>query len=322
MNFRRVALLSSLCLALLPAVGCDKASPVAPAGTTLTISASPARLQSANGTSTITVVARRANGTPVNPGTEVRFDTDLGTITPVAETDSSGVATAVLRGDGRTGTAKVRATMGGVAEAVTIDLEVGAPAGTITLQPTPTTVDAGGGRITLLAIVRDSRGQALGGQGVNFTTDVGRLASGGAIVQTNANGQARDTLIVDEDDLAGNVSSITVTAQTAGADGALKTTSFEIRVQGERPDASFLFERGNTDREVFFTNTSEGGEGELTYSWNFGDGTSSNEANPEHTYAAAGQYTVRLTVTDENTQSDVATARITVPVGDSGGSGS
>lgn len=321
MNFRRTSLLSLLCLALLPAAGCDKASPVAPAGTTLTISASPTKLQSVNGTSTITVVARRANGTPVNPGTEVRFDTDLGTITPVAETDSSGVATAVFRGDGRIGTAKVRATVGGVAEAVTVDLEVGAPAATITLQPTPTTVDAGGGRINLLALVRDSRGQALGGQGVNFTTDVGRLASGGAIVNTNNNGQARDTLIIDEDDLAGNVSSITVTAQTAGAEGQLETATFEIRVQGERPDASFLYERGNTDREVFFTNTSEGGEGDLTYSWNFGDNTSSNEANPEHTYAAAGQYTVRLTVTDENGQSDVATARITVPVDDSGGSG-
>jgi hypothetical protein len=301
-------------------VGCDKASPVAPSGTTLTISASPARLQSANGTSTITVVARRANGTPVNPGTQVRFDTDLGTIDAVAETDRSGVATAILRGDGRIGTAKVRATMGGVAEAVTLDLEVGAPAKTITLQPNPTTVDAGGGRINLLALVRDSRGQALSGQGVNFTTDLGRLASGGAIIQTNNNGQARDTLIIDEGDLAGNVSSITVTAQTAGSDGALVESSFEIRVQGERPVASFLYERGDTDLEVFFTNTSEGGEGTLTYSWNFGDGGASTDPNPEHTYAAAGAYTVRLTVTDQNDQSDAATARITVPVTSSGGS--
>lgn len=320
MNFRRAALLSSLCLALIPVSGCDKASPVAPAGTTLTISASPARLQSANGTSTITVVARKANGTPVNPGTEVRFDTDLGTIDPVTETDSSGVATAILRGDGRIGTAKVRATMGGVAEAVTLDLEVGAPAKTITLQPSPTTVDTAGGRINLLALVRDSRGQALSGQGVNFTTDLGRLASGGAIVQTNGNGQARDTLILEEDDLTGNVSSITVTAQTASSDGALVEASFEIRVQGERPVASFLFERGDTDREVFFTNTSEGGQGNLTFTWDFGDNTSSNEANPEHTYAAAGSYTVRLTVLDENNQSDVATARITVPVTSPGGS--
>ena len=40
-------------------------------------------------------------------------------------------------------------------------------------------------------------------------------------------------------------------------------------------------------------------EGEpLTYAWDFGDGTTSTAANPTHTYAAAGSYTVRLTVSD------------------------
>ena len=41
-------------------------------------------------------------------------------------------------------------------------------------------------------------------------------------------------------------------------------------------------------------------EGEpLTYSWDFGDGSPlSTAANPVHTYTAAGQYTVRLTVSD------------------------
>ena len=37
----------------------------------------------------------------------------------------------------------------------------------------------------------------------------------------------------------------------------------------------------------------------LTYSWDFGDGSPlSTDANPVHTYTAAGQYTVRLTVSD------------------------
>lgn len=36
----------------------------------------------------------------------------------------------------------------------------------------------------------------------------------------------------------------------------------------------------------------------LSYSWNFGDNTSSGTANPIHTYTAGGSYTVRLTVSD------------------------
>ena len=36
----------------------------------------------------------------------------------------------------------------------------------------------------------------------------------------------------------------------------------------------------------------------LSYSWDFGDGTTSTAANPAHTYTTAGRYTVRLTVSD------------------------
>jgi glucose/arabinose dehydrogenase/PKD repeat protein len=36
----------------------------------------------------------------------------------------------------------------------------------------------------------------------------------------------------------------------------------------------------------------------MTYRWDFGDSTTSTQANPSHTYAAAGRYTVRLTTSD------------------------
>ncbi len=50
----------------------------------------------------------------------------------------------------------------------------------------------------------------------------------------------------------------------------------------------------------------------LTYSWNFGDGGTSSSANPQHTYAAAGTYTVTLTVTDISGLSGTATTKATV----------
>ncbi len=310
---KQVAGFVALLVLLVPALGCDKASPVAPEGTTLTISANPSSVQSANGTSTITVIARRANGTPVNPGTEVRFDTTLGTIDTVATTDSSGVARATLRGDGRLGKATVRASSG-VATAVTVDVEVGAPARTIVLQANPTTLSQTGGTVTLLALVRDSRGQALSGVGVNFQTEIGRLGSRGGLVFTNQRGEARDTLQVSETELSNNQTGFTVTAQTAGADGALMADDFRVQVQGDRPIASFSVRRGNTAREVQFINESSGG-GSLDYTWDFGDGTPvSHEENPTHIYAAEGNFTVRLTVVDLNDVSDVEIKQITVPV--------
>jgi glucose/arabinose dehydrogenase/PKD repeat protein len=36
----------------------------------------------------------------------------------------------------------------------------------------------------------------------------------------------------------------------------------------------------------------------VTYRWDFGDGTTSTQANPSHTYANSGRYTVRLTTSD------------------------
>ncbi len=48
---------------------------------------------------------------------------------------------------------------------------------------------------------------------------------------------------------------------------------------------------------VTFTNTSTGG---VTYNWDFGDGNTSTQRNPVHTYTTNGSFTVTLTVTNAN----------------------
>ncbi len=61
------------------------------------------------------------------------------------------------------------------------------------------------------------------------------------------------------------------------------------------------------------TGSSDPESGALTYSWDFGDATAfGSGATPSHTYAAAGDYTVTLTVTDPGleTDSDTAAANI------------
>lgn len=62
---------------------------------------------------------------------------------------------------------------------------------------------------------------------------------------------------------------------------------------------------------VAFTNTSSGDANyPNTYSWDFGDGNTSDQANPTHTYTEPGTYTVTLTAngpvdSDENQQVDL-----------------
>src|SRR3954462_13581117 len=107
MNYRVVAGLL-LVVSLLPVTGCDKATPVAPSGTVLTISANPTQI-ALDGSSTITVVGRKPDGNPLNPGTEIRLTAERGTTSSNVTVHTSGTATAILHADGRSGDVKVSA---------------------------------------------------------------------------------------------------------------------------------------------------------------------------------------------------------------------
>lgn len=60
---------------------------------------------------------------------------------------------------------------------------------------------------------------------------------------------------------------------------------------------------------VTFTNTSTEAE---TYAWDFGDGNTSTELNPTNTYAATGEYTVKLTATNSEKVTDIKSLNLTV----------
>ena len=58
-------------------------------------------------------------------------------------------------------------------------------------------------------------------------------------------------------------------------------------------------------------NTSSGGE---TFSWNFGDGTTSSEINPIHLYSTPGIYVIRLIAQDANTCNLIDSSSFTITV--------
>ena len=79
------------------------------------------------------------------------------------------------------------------------------------------------------------------------------------------------------------------------------------------PTVLFTFspESGFVNDIITFTNTSLDA---ISYSWDFGDGSSSTDQNPTHGYTAAGTFTITLTATgDGGTSTATKTIEITVP---------
>ncbi|SFW73060.1 PKD domain-containing protein [Amycolatopsis australiensis] len=106
---------------------------------------------------------------------------------------------------------------------------------------------------------------------------------------------------------------------TSADQAALGDPLEDLWVQGATPlsaTANASPTTGNAPLTVSFTGSATGGLAPYSYSWNFGDGSASSTAqNPSHTYNAAGNYTVTLTVTDSASPAHTATSSVAVTVG-------
>jgi subtilisin len=77
------------------------------------------------------------------------------------------------------------------------------------------------------------------------------------------------------------------------------------------PVASFIV--SCSDLTCTFTDTSTDSDGDiLTWAWSFGDGATSTAQNPTHMYTNGGEYTVSLTVTDDDNATGQSSETVTV----------
>ena len=95
---------------------------------------------------------------------------------------------------------------------------------------------------------------------------------------------------------AGNYTAVLTVSNAAGSNTATKSTYIKVAAATQKPVANFSsnITSGNSPLNVLFTDTSTGTP--TSWSWRFGDGTSSTAKNPVHKYSKAGKYTVSLTV--------------------------
>ena len=245
-------------------------------------------------------------GGGVAVGATVSFTSERGTLSANAvETDSDGIARntlSVSRDDVlrvTDGFFTVEALAVGADEGGTvsdsIDIEVGGFPADLGLTIAPGSIPQTGGVIQLSAWVTDAAGIPVEGVAVRFSPDVGTLASGTGVVNTDVSGVAVDTLNVTGANLSAvSGRSFRVRAEVGGGDVSDEAT---VLVEGSTPVAAFDFTINGND--VTFVNRTTGDQ-PIEYAWDFtNDGTTDSQSvSPTNEYPGPGNYDCKLTATN------------------------
>ena len=183
-----------------------------------------------------------------------------------------------------------------IAQRVTVDVQF--PAAKIMIaQPDPVSLDSDGdGMVDIVATITDSAGELKTDLTVN--AKVAGMGSVTPEATNNGDGTYTVTYTAASKMIGTDVATVTISAVALGtpmASVAISVIDEMAPIVMAMADASVVA----PEQVVTFDGSgSTDNVGIASYSWDFGDGNSSDMAKVPHTYAAPGTYTAMLTVTD------------------------
>jgi len=207
----------------------------------------------------------------------------------------------------------------------------------LTVAATPDTITQDGTSQSLVVVVaRDVGGRAVVNLPVRFDVmkggvivDYGVLSTKTGLTGTDGRAQVVYTAPTPPANSADlQTSTVSVLATPVGTNFAsVVPRAVEIRLvppgqilpPGTGPTSEFTYawagSQGAGVPVAFDASPSSSPAGLVSYVWDFGDGTAGSGVAVQHTFAVAGTYVVRLTVTDKKGQTAWSTQRITVAPG-------
>jgi PKD repeat protein len=211
-------------------------------------------------------------------------------------------------GDGATATGATSSHTYATAGTYTVTLVVTDPGAltssasrTITLapanQPPTAAFTAGGSGLTATVDASGSSDPEGGALGYAWDFGDGATATGATSSHTYAT--------------AGTYS-VALTVTDPGGLTATTSRSVTVAPPNQPPTAAFTSSSSNLTATLDASTSSDPEGGTLSYAWNYGDGTTGTGATPSHTYAAAGTFTVTLTVTDPGALTNAVSHTVTV----------